>query len=76
MAYGCQEQDTLGNCAVPLVWVWSRAPDILPKGTINIVDNILDALCVNKSAFLETDQTNGILSDFDTAELNPYEIIE
>lgn len=58
VAYGCQEQYTLGNCAVPLVWVWSRAPDILPKGTINIVDNILDALCVNKSAFLETDQTH------------------
>ena len=58
--YGCQKQGPNGNCAEPMVWVWTRTPvGLLQAGQAIIVDDVLRTLCVNKSAFLETDQTNG-----------------
>ena len=58
--YGCQEQDSSGDCVVPLVWIWSRTPDKLYKEKTDTVDAVLDKLCVSNSTFLKTDQSNGI----------------
>ena len=60
VVFGCQEQDSSGNCGVPLVWIWSRTPNKLSKAKTDKVDAVLDKLCVSNSTFLKTDQSNGI----------------
>ena len=65
VVYGCQKQGPTGGCAEPMVWVWTRTPaGLLHAGQAMIVDDVLRTLCVNKSAFLETDQTDGELGHY------------
>ena len=56
--YGCRQQNADGQCTLQDTWVYSRTPQ-LPGNKAAIVESTLDALCVNKSALLVTQQNNG-----------------
>ena len=60
IVYSCVQKNVDGECTEPHTWVYSRTPQ-LPDDTASIIEGILDALCVNKSALVEVVQNNGKL---------------
>ena len=60
IVYSCVQKNVEGECTEPHTWVYSRTPQ-LPDDTASIIEGILDALCVNKSALLVVEQNNGKL---------------
>ncbi|KAK3576292.1 hypothetical protein CHS0354_036027 [Potamilus streckersoni] len=55
--YGCEKQNAQGQCTYQDSWVWSRTPT-LPARYWALVNNSMQAVCVNYSRYLDTQQKN------------------
>ena len=60
VVYRCVERDSAGACITPNAFIYSRIPQLSnDTAIVTAIDDTLDNLCVNKSALLSTQHTNG-----------------